>query len=151
MLSKTAFAGGGRLSQADYEALADFRYALRQFLRISEESAYAAGLTPQQHQGLLAIKGYPGPGPITVGELAERLQLRPHSAVMLADRLVANQLVERRMPAQPEDQRQVHLALTERGEGVIEGLAEAHREELCRLEPNLARLCADLRGQKPLP
>lgn len=137
----------GRLSQTDYEALADFRYALRQFLRISEESAYAAGLTPQQHQGLLAIKGFPGPEPITVGDLAERLQLRPHSSVMLVDRLAANQLVERRQPEKSKDQRQVHLVLTKQGEEIIAQLAEAHREELCRLQPNLERLCADLRGQ----
>lgn len=139
---------GGRLSQKDYEALADFRYALRQFLRTSEAAAYEAGLTPQQHQGLLAIKGFPGPDPITVGDLAERLQFRPHSAVMLVDRLAASGLVERRQPAQANDQRQVHLALTARGASVLERLAEAHHKELCRLEPGLAALCAHLRGEK---
>ena len=142
-------AAAGTLTHEDYVALADFRYALRQFLRRSEEAAYAAGLTPQQHQGLLAIRGFPGPEPITVGELAERLQLRHHSAVMLADRLAAAGLVERRQPAEPRDQRQVHLGLTARGRGTLEELAGAHREELCRLEPDLRRLCARLRGEAP--
>ena len=69
-----------QLSKSQYELLAAFRYALRQFLHFSEEAARAAGITPQQHQALLAVKGFPGRDCVTVGELAERLQLRHHSA-----------------------------------------------------------------------
>src|SRR3569832_1651151 len=70
-----------RLSKAEYELLAAFRYALRQFLRFSEEAARAVGIEAQQHQALLAVKGFPGRDRITISELAERLQIRHHSAV----------------------------------------------------------------------
>src|SRR3979490_1435689 len=73
------------VSKKEYEMLASFRYALRQFLHFSEQAAIAAGITPQQHQALLAIKGYPGRDCILVRELAERLQIRHHSAVELID------------------------------------------------------------------
>ena len=76
------------ITKSQYENLAAFRFALRKFLRFSEDAAGAAGLTPQQHQALLAIKGFPGRDHVTVGELAERLQIKPHSAVGLIDRLV---------------------------------------------------------------
>src|SRR5665213_1254442 len=75
------------MSKADYETLAGFRYALRLFLRFSEEEAYRDNLTPQQHQLLLAIQGFPGRDYATIGELAERLQLRQHSVVGLVNRL----------------------------------------------------------------
>src|SRR2546423_13286134 len=104
-------------SKSQYEMLAAFRYALRQFHHFSEESAHAAGITPQHHQALLAIKGFPGRDCVTVGELAERLQLRHHSAVGLVDRLVADRLVERNPSA--EDRRQVFVQLTRRGEKVL--------------------------------
>ena len=81
-----------RLSKAEYELLAACRYALRQFVRFSEESARAMRIEPQQHQALLAIKGFPGRDKVTIGELAERLQIRHHSAVGLAGRLAANGL-----------------------------------------------------------
>ena len=112
------------LSKSQYEMLAAFRYALRQFLHFSEEAAHAAGITPQQHQALLAIKGFPGRDCVTVGELAERLQLRHHSAVGLVDRLVAEKLVARAPSAQ--DRRQVFVQLTSRGENVLERLSSAH-------------------------
>ena len=79
------------LTAADYERLAEFRYALRRFLVFSEEAAKGSGLTAQQHQALLAIKGF-GRSPITTGELAKRLAIRHHSAVGLIDRLVAKSL-----------------------------------------------------------
>ena len=68
------------VTQGEYQALASLRYSLRQFLHFSEQAAGEAGLTPQQHQALLAIKGFGG-AQLTIGELAERLQLRHHSAV----------------------------------------------------------------------
>ncbi|NBV20641.1 MAG: MarR family transcriptional regulator [Proteobacteria bacterium] len=127
-----------KLAKAQYETLAAFRYALRQFLRFSEEAAQAAGITAQQHQGLLAIKGYPGRDQITVGELAERLQLRHHSAVGLIDRLVAENLVFRAPSA--EDRRQVLIQLTSRGETLLEELSSVHRDELKRIGPEMQLL-----------
>ena len=103
-----------KITKAQYEMLAEFRYALRQFLRFSENAAQAAGITPQQHQAMLAIKGFPGRDRITIGELAERLQIAHHSAVGLADRLVAEHYVQRVQGR--KDRRQVYLALTRRGE-----------------------------------
>src|SRR5258708_14110271 len=84
-----------RVSQAEYEALAGFRYALRQFLRFSEEAGRAAGLKPQQYLALLTLRGFRGAQGLSVGELAERLQVRHHSAVGLVDRLASLGLVRR--------------------------------------------------------
>ncbi len=122
-------------SKSHYEMLAAFRYALRQFHHFSEEAAHASGITPQQHQALLAIKGFPGRDCVTVGELAERLQLRHHSAVGLIDRLVAEKLVARAPSAL--DRRQVFVQLTRRGENVLERLSAAHTEQLKRMGPEL--------------
>jgi DNA-binding MarR family transcriptional regulator len=124
-----------QLSKSQYEMLAAFRYALRQFLHFSEEAAHAAGITPQQHQVLLAIKGFPGRDCVTVGELAERLQLRHHSAVGLVDRLVTERLVARTPSAR--DRRQVYVQLTSRGENVLGMLSSAHSEQLKRIGPEL--------------
>ena len=126
------------ISKAQYERLAAFRYALRQFLNFSEKAARAAGLAPRQHQALLAIKGFPGRDAVTVGELAERLQLRHHSAVGLVDRLVAEDLVAR-SPSE-RDRREVFVQLTGRGEEVLEQLAAAHTQELRRIGPDLVVL-----------
>ena len=75
------------LSKADYEALAEFRYALRKFLGFSEAAASEHGVTPQQYQALLAIEGFPGRNWVTVGELAEQMRIAHHSAVGLVDRM----------------------------------------------------------------
>jgi DNA-binding MarR family transcriptional regulator len=133
-----------RISKSQYEMLAAFRYALRQFLHFSEEAAQAAGITPQQHQALLAIKGFPGRDSVTVGELAERLQLRHHSAVGLIDRLVLEKLVARAPSAQ--DRRQVFVQLTRRGENVLERLSSAHTEQLKRMGPELILRLKQLAG-----
>jgi len=135
-----------RLTKAEYELLADFRRALRQFLRFSEEAARAEGLAPQQHQALLAIKGFPGRERVLVGELAERLQIRPHSAVGLADRLAAQGHVLR-VPDRA-DRRQVYLALTPRGEAVLERLSAIHREQIRALGPRIDRLLRHLSLRK---
>ena len=131
-----------QLDKAQYETLAEFRYALRQFMHFSEEAAQAAGITPQHHQTLLAIKGYPGRDSVTVGELAERLQLRHHSAVGLVDRLVVEKLVSR-VPS-TEDRRQVFIQLTSRGENVLAKLSSAHSQQLRRMGPGLSRLLKQL-------
>jgi DNA-binding MarR family transcriptional regulator len=130
-----------KLSDRDYETLAVFRYALRQFGRYSEAAAEKAGLTPRQHQALLAIRAGPG-GTLRVGELAERLFLRPHSASELVQRMEEQGLL-RREPAQA-DKRQVRLRLHQRGEDMLEDLSQSHRAELRRLRPMLQELLAGL-------
>ncbi|MGK9235173.1 MarR family transcriptional regulator [Inquilinus limosus] len=135
------------LSKADYEALAAFRHALRRFLDFSGEAAKAAGLTPQQHQALLAIKGFPGRDRVTIGELAERLVQRHHSTVGLVDRLEALGLVRRE--ADPADRRRALVALTDRAEEVLAGLSASHRAELRRLGPTLAALLERLGPEGP--
>jgi DNA-binding MarR family transcriptional regulator len=134
-----------RITPAEYRTLAEMRYAVRRFLRFSEDAAQAVGLAPQQHQALLVIKGDPGPEPLTIGLLADRLQIRPHSAVGLTDRLVARRLVSRRTDR--VDRRQVRLHLTSRGEKILEVLTVAHREHLRRLAPELAALFRRLSGR----
>ena len=131
-----------KLSKADYETLASFRYALRQFLHFSEEAAEAVGLTPQQHQALLAIRGFPGRDWVTIGELAERLQIRHHSAVGLVDRLAVQKLVTRTLAE--DDRRQVHVVLTANGLSILEQLAAVHRAELRRIGPQINQLLAQL-------
>jgi DNA-binding MarR family transcriptional regulator len=131
-----------KLSKDQYELLASFRYALRRFLHFSETAACAAGITPQHHQALLAIKGFPKRHSASVGELAERLQIRHHSAVGLVDRLVAEKLV-RREPSSG-DHRQVIVCLTRRGQSVLEKLSELHHIQLKVLGPELRRMLARL-------
>lgn len=126
------------VSQEEYETLATFRYQLRRFLRFSEAAARRVGLTPQQHQALLAIKGFPERDHVTIGELAERLQIKHHSAVGLVDRLVAQELVTRE--AATEDRRQVYITLTARGTELLSELTVAHKEELRRMGVTLKKL-----------
>ena len=135
-----------KLQKAQYETLAALRYALRRFLHFSETAAQAAGITPQRHQALLAIKGFPGRDQVTVGELAERLQLRHHSAVGLIDRLVAEKLVVRKSSV--EDRRQVLIQLTGPGEKTLERLTSLHHEQLKRIAPELSRLLEQLNNDK---
>lgn len=127
-----------KVNKTDYETLAAFRYALRQFLQFSEQAANAVGLTPQQHQALLAIKGFPGRDYVTIGELAERLRIRHHSAVGLVDRLAAQGWVSRE--AAQADRRQVYVTLTSKGLQLLEQLSATHREELRRIGPELSEL-----------
>ncbi|MDE2581571.1 MAG: winged helix-turn-helix transcriptional regulator [Rhodospirillales bacterium] len=148
-------AAGQRADQAapDYAALAAFRHALRRFTAFSEARAHAAGLTPRQHQALLAIKGAQLPHPLSVGALAEQLLIRPHSAVELIDRLVHLGLVER--SEAPEDHRRAQLMLTDRAEGILYALSAAHARELQAIRPTLIELlrrfgtAPDDRGGKP--
>ena len=123
---------------ADYQRLSEFRYLIRRFLEFSQLQAEDAGLTPRQHQALLAIKGYPGGGPVTVGDLAERLRIRHHSAVELINRLSDAGLVVR--DQDKDDHRRVLLRLTERADDCLAELSAAHLDELSRIEPMLRRL-----------
>src|SRR4029077_10939802 len=110
-----------RLSHSDYCALATFRYELRRFLRFSEEAARAIGLEPRQHQLLLAVRGMPAGVAATVGALAERLQLRHHSAVELVDGGEARRLVRR--PPYRADRRRVIVHLTPAGARLLRRLS----------------------------
>ena len=130
------------LGPHDYEILAEFRYLLMRFAAFSEQAAHAAGLAPRQHQALLAIKGYPGGGAATIGELAERLGIRHHSTVGLVDRLVSRGYLVRR--ADPRDRRRTYLSLTASGERALAGLAAAHQRELRRVAPLLQSLLGRL-------
>lgn len=131
-----------QLAPRHYELLAELRYALRRFLHFSAEAAADVGLTPQQHQALLAIKGFPGRDRVSIGELAERLHLKHHSAVGLVDRLVARELVRR--VAAKGDRRRIEVGLTAHGESLLRRLSEAHLAELRQRGPELRRMLASL-------
>ncbi len=132
-----------RLNKTDFESLSDFRYAVRQFLKFSEAAAKAAGLSSQQHQALLAIKGFPGRERITNGELAERLQIKHHSAVGLINRLESQNLVCREKSS--NDRREVYVTLTGRGEELLEQLTAAHHKELQHIAPQLKDILKSLK------
>ncbi|GLS21811.1 MarR family transcriptional regulator [Labrys miyagiensis] len=118
----------------DYAALAQFRYELRKFLAFSENAAVGAGLTGQQHQALLAIRGL-SPGELSISELAEILLLRHHSVVELVDRLVKLGLAVR--VADPRDGRRALIRLTPLGEEKLQALSSAHLKELASIGPAL--------------
>lgn len=132
------------IERADYRALSEFRYLLRCFLEFSEKEARSVGLQPRQHQALLAIKGFPGDDPVTIGDLAERLRVRHHSAVELVNRLNEAGLVVRQQDT--DDQRRVILHLTELAESHLEALSAAHLDELSRIEPMLTRILSRGKG-----
>lgn len=130
---------GGPVTDDEYHALARFRRALRSFLHFSEEAARAAGLTPTQHQLLLAIRGADSDTPPTIGEVADWLKLRHHSTVELVDRAERSGLVAR-VP-DPADLRRQRLRLTDLGHTKLDALSTLHREELRRFrEEGLASL-----------
>src|SRR5262245_45194304 len=128
---------GRRPSEREYRALAELRYRIRCFLEWSGGRARVAGLEPQHHQALLALKGLPTGRVPTVRTLSERLQIRHHSAVGLIDRLVARGLV-RRSPGR-DDRREVLVRLTRKGEAVLRTLSVTHLAELSSMAPSLGR------------
>jgi DNA-binding MarR family transcriptional regulator len=127
-----------------YRALADFRYELRRFLRYSEEVTRRHGVTPLQYQLLLQVKGHPGHEEATVGALAERLQAKHHGVVALVSRCEEVGLVTRRISA--EDRRAIVVELTQKGERLLERLAQLHRNELMAIQGRM--LFPDLRNLK---
>jgi DNA-binding MarR family transcriptional regulator len=116
------------LSKEDLEAMSEFRYRLRRFLRFSEEVTHAAGITPLQYQLMLQIRGFPGRSWATVGELAERLQAAPNGTAALVSRCESAGLVIRK-PGE-EDRRQVRVHLTTKGERCLLKLAALHKPEI---------------------
>jgi len=129
---------GRRPTQQDYEILAEFRATLRRFLAFSEAAARRAGLTPRQHQALLAIKGAPSKTALSVKELADRLQLRHNSTVELANRLTKTGLLVR--TTDRTDRRRVRLKATRRGEARLAALSAIHLQDLRRMRQVLHRL-----------
>ncbi len=125
------------LSDVDYATLADFRHLLRQFLSFSENRAGEEGLTAQQHQALLAIRGADS-GRATIGYVAERLILKPHSASGLVERLEALGLLGR--SSSTADRRQTLLTLTPKAEAILARLSATHREEIRQIGPLLNEL-----------
>jgi DNA-binding MarR family transcriptional regulator len=126
------------LSKANYEALAEFRSELRKFLAFSEAAALKAGLTPQQHQLMLAVKGAPARDFLSIGEIADRLLLRHHTIVELVDRLAELGFVERN--PDPTDKRKIQVSLSREGNAAIDRLSSIHIEELKNIRPTLRKL-----------
>lgn len=140
------------LEKSDFEHLLELRTGLRRFLRWSEEQAKSAGLTAAKHQLLLAIKGHPDPAGPTIGEVADYLVLRHHSAVGLIDRAEKDGLV-RRTP-DPASRSVVRVTLTPAGEAKLDALAEAHLQEITHLAPTMQTLWHELEngdGAAPHP
>lgn len=136
---------GVRLSDDVYARLLALRTGLRRFERWSEDQAKAAGMTPAQHQLLLAVRGHGDRRGPTIGEAADYLLLRHHSVVGLVDRTEAAGLLRR--ARDPDDHRVVRLQLTEDGARRLEGLSAMHLEELQRLQLDLPRAWQDLPDQ----
>jgi DNA-binding MarR family transcriptional regulator len=118
-------------TRRDFENALAFRIGLRRFLHWSEQQSRAVGLTPVQHQLLVAIKGHPGDMSPTISEVADYLMLRLHSVVGLVDRAEAAGFV-RRCP-DGRDGRVVRLELTEEGDRVVNDLTHVHLAEMHKL------------------
>lgn len=129
------------LGDADYVALASFRHAIRRFQAFSEAKAIEVGLTPQQHQALLAIRSCSADD-ATVGHVAERLILKPHSATGLVNRLEALALITREAAA--DDRRRALLRLTPKAYDILDELSGVHREEIQRMRPLFSEIFAQL-------
>ena len=134
---------GAALHAVDYQALAHFRYQLRKFLSFSEAAAHKAGLTPQQHQALLAIKGFSSAEPVSVGDLAEFLLVRHHTAVELVDRMAKLGLLGRIVD--DDDSRRIFVQLTRKGEQKLQTLSKIHFEELQAASPSLTKILRSFR------
>jgi DNA-binding MarR family transcriptional regulator len=127
----------GKFRDSDYRDQADFRCALRRFLRFSEEQARLAGITPQQHLVLLVVRGHGQYPRVSIGDVTESLQIQPHAASLLVDRCVKRKLVQRVEDAQ--DKRRALVLLTEKGQHLLDHITQANRRELGMLEGALFR------------
>jgi DNA-binding MarR family transcriptional regulator len=126
----------------DFKAMAELRYQIRRFLRFSENAAREAGIEPQQHQLLLAVRGLPGGLKPTIGVLAERMQLQHHSTVELIDRLVDRGFLSRLRAT--DDRRQVFVKLTHDGEEFLKTLSLHHLQELQSTGPKFVKILQSL-------
>ena len=122
-----------RVTTADYRSLGALRYEIRRFLAFSEQAAREAGIEPQQHQLLLAVRGLPSGARPTIGTIAERLCVQHHTTVALVDKLEARGLLRRERST--FDRREVLLYMTPEGDAVLRGLSALHREQLRTVGP----------------
>lgn len=132
------------LSPGDYEALSNLRYALRKFTEFSSDEVTKHGLTSQQHQALLAIKGNASGQAMTVGMLAERLLIAPHTATELVGRLVDGGYIVRQ--SDPGDKRRQTLQLTEKADDALHRLSAIHLKEIRDMAPELVRILIRLQS-----
>jgi DNA-binding MarR family transcriptional regulator len=132
-----------RLAPTDYQSLGEFRRAIRDFLAFSEESARDQGVTTQQHQALLAIKAHVGAEAMSIGELADSLLIKNHSAVGLVTRLVERGLVRRH--ASENDRRRVLLTLEPRGDDALAQISHNNLRKLAVTAKSLRRVLNMLR------
>ena len=138
---KAAAQGGVRPSRGaavDYETLARFRYELRRFLAFSEIEANRSGLSAQQYQALMAIRGFSTREPVSIGDLARYMLIRHHTAVELVDRMVKLKIISRSID--PSDGRRVLLELTSEGERRLRRLYQIHVHELRTMGPTLTKM-----------
>ncbi len=139
------------LDTNDYQDQSEFRYAVRRFLRFSELQARKEGIPPQQHLLLLMVRGHPSYPRATIGDLAERLQIKHHSASLLVERCVQRGLLRRE--ADQADRRRALVSLTPEGDDVLERITLANREELMALENQLFKqsFVDSIRRRRELP
>lgn len=140
--------GDADLANGEYRRLAEFRHALRLFLRFSEDAARSEGLTPHQHQLMLAVRGWPQADPPAISDLAEQLQLKVHSTGELARRAEAAGMVV--LDTDPEDHRRQLVRLTTDGHAKLRSLSVLHRAELRRSRRHLTDLL-DMLEDSPHP
>jgi DNA-binding MarR family transcriptional regulator len=126
----------------NYKSMAELRYQIRRFLRFSENAARQAGIEPQQHQLLLAVRGLPDGLNPTIGVLAERMQLQHHSTVELIDRLVERGFLIRLRST--DDRRHVLVKLTRDGEEFLQTLSLHHLQELQSAGPTFVKVLQSL-------
>lgn len=131
------------LLDEDYADHAEFRYTIRRFVRFSEQQARTLGLTPQQHLLLLSVRGHPAYPAVNITDIAERLQIRHHSASLLVERGVKHGWLNR--DKDPGDRRRVMVSLTPKGEEALSHITQANRQELRALDDALSRIRGSLR------
>ena len=130
------------LSDEDYQAHADFRYAMRRFFRYSEEQARALNITPQQHMLMLIVRGHSAYPDVSITEVAEHLQIRHHSASLLVERGVQRGILTRRQDS--ADRRRALVSLTAEGQKLLDSITGANRRELSALSGAITRLRASI-------
>jgi DNA-binding MarR family transcriptional regulator len=138
-----------KITTADYQALGRFRRAMREFLAFSEDGARAYGITSQQHQALLAIRAHPGHDPISIGELADCLMIKNHSAVGLVSRLAERDLVSRQ--TSEEDRRRIDLELRPLGAEILEAISVRNLRQLNETAEILAGILDTVRRMHSEP
>jgi len=133
------------ITNSDYRSLAAFRYEIRKFLAFSELAARGAGIEPQQHQLLLAVRGLPESSRPTIRAIAERLCVQHHTTVALVDKLEARGLLARERSTR--DRREVLLRLTPAGAAILRRLSALHRKQLRTVAPNMVMTLQTILGE----